>query len=247
MSVAHWSVDGPASGPAIVFLHGAIVAGIWGPQVRALRDRYRCVTVDLPGHGRLAAEAFTFPRAVEAAREAIDAAAGGRALVVGLSLGGYTAMALAAAHPERVRGLVVADASLEPQGLAALGIAAYGLTLRWLPRALVRDVNVSLFRRVYGRDLANELAVGFDSRAGGRGVLALLGQGFRERLKGYGGPVLLLNGDRDLLFVRGERRLAAGLPSVQIEHVRGAGHLSNLDGSDAFTAAVERFAAGLPA
>jgi pimeloyl-ACP methyl ester carboxylesterase len=241
----HWTVDGPPAGEPIVFLHGAIVGGIWGLQVRALREGYRCVTVDLPGHGRLAATPFTFDAAVDAVREAIDEAAGGSALLVGLSLGGYAAMAVAARHPERVRGLVVADASLEPGGLAAIGIALYAVLLRWLPAVLIREVNIGLFRRAYGRAIAAELAEGFDVRAGARGVLTLLRERFRHRVRAYGGPVLILNGDRDVVFTAGERRFVAGLPNVRVERIAGAGHLSNLDRPEAFTAAVARFAASL--
>jgi pimeloyl-ACP methyl ester carboxylesterase len=241
----YWSVDGPTDAPPIVFLHGAIVGNIWGPQVRALRDRFRCITVDLPGHGRLASTPFSFDAAVAAVTGVIDACVQDRAIVVGLSLGGYVGMATAAAAPDRVRGLVVADASLEPSGLAGPGVLAYALLLHWLPARLVRSVNVGLFRRAYGRAVTAELAEGFDARAGGRSVLALVRQRFRERLRAYGGPVLILNGDRDVVFVAGERRFVAGLPNVRVERISGAGHLSNLDRPDDFTAAIVRFAASL--
>lgn len=241
----YWSVDGPPDAPPIVFLHGAIVGGVWGPQVRALRDRYRCITVDLPGHGRLAQVPFSFETAVDAVIRVIDAVAGGRAIVVGLSLGGYVAMATAARAPGRVRGLVVADASLEPRGLAGLGVLLYALLLHWLPAGLVREVNVGLFRRAYGRAIAAELSESYDSRAGGRGALALVRQRFRERIRAYGGPVLVVNGDRDTIFVKGERRFVDGLPNVRVERIAAAGHLSNLDRPDDFTAAIVRFAASL--
>ena len=152
--MAAWTTDGPSDAPAIVFVHGAVVSGLWGPQMARLRDRYRCITVDLPGHGRLAAQSFTLDAAVEVIRAAIDAEAGGRAVVVGLSLGGYVAMAVGARYPDRVRGLVVADASLEPVGVAGVAVLAYGWLLRWLPAGLTREVNVGLFRRAYGRTLA---------------------------------------------------------------------------------------------
>jgi pimeloyl-ACP methyl ester carboxylesterase len=241
-----WTIHGPADAPAIVFLHGAIVISMWQPQVDRLRDRYRCVVVDMPGHGRLAGQPFTIDAAVEVVRAAIDAAAGGRAVVVGLSLGGYVAMALAARHPGRVRGLVVANASLEPRGLGALGILAYGWFLRIMPARLVREVGVGLFRRLYGRRLASELGVGYDSKAGGAAILRLRGERFRERIQAYGGPVLILNGDRDAIFMAGQRRLAGGLPNVTMQRIAGASHLSSVDRPDEFTVAVATFEASLP-
>jgi pimeloyl-ACP methyl ester carboxylesterase len=241
-----WTASGPEDGPPIVFVHGAIVGAIWGPQVERLRDRYRCIIVDLPGHGRLAAERFTIPRAVEVITAAIDAAAGGRALVVGLSLGGYSAMALAGAHPDRVRGLVVADASREPVGLATVAMLAYGWTLRWLPRRLVRAVGVGLFRRSYGRALSAELASDYGSRAGGIGVIALAGQQFRDRLRAYGGPVLILNGALDWFFISGEAAFVDGLDNVTVRRIPGASHLSNLDRPDEFTAEIVAFEASIP-
>ncbi|HEX7951203.1 MAG TPA: alpha/beta fold hydrolase [Candidatus Limnocylindrales bacterium] len=230
-----------------MFIHGAIVISMWGPQVDRLRDRYRCVLVDLPGHGRLAGRPFTLDAAVETVRAAIDECAGGRAVLVGLSLGGYVAMAVAARHPERVRGLVVADASLEPRGLGGLGMVAYGWLLRLMPAWLVREVAAGLFRRQYGRRLARELVVGYDSRAGAAAVLRLRGERFRDRLRAYGGPVLVLNGDRDAIFTAGERRLAGNLRNVTIQRIAGASHLSSVDRPDEFTAAVATFEASLPA
>jgi pimeloyl-ACP methyl ester carboxylesterase len=229
----------------MVLVHGAIIGGIWGPQIERLRDRYRIVVVDLPGHGRLASERFSLDGAADTLRAAIDQAAGGRAVVVGLSLGGYVAMAFAARHPERVRGLVVANASLEPVGLAAIGVFAYGWMLRWLPAALVREVNVGLFRRAYGGARAAELAAGHDARAGGKAVGTLRGIRFRERIQAYGGPVLVLTGTRDRVMVAGERRFVTGLANVSVERIAGAAHLSNLDRPDAFTDAVVRFEATL--
>jgi pimeloyl-ACP methyl ester carboxylesterase len=244
-----WTVDGPtaAGAPAIVFVHGAIVSAIWGPQVTRLRDRFRCVTVHLPGHGRLASDAFTLDAAVEALRAAVDTTSGGRAVVVGLSLGGYVSIAFAARYPERVRGLVVADASLEPVGLAGVAVRAYGWYMRWLPAGLVREVNVAMFRRAYGRALATELAAGYDSRAGGRAVRSLPGERFRDRLRAFGGPVLILNGDRDRIFTAAEKRFVAGLPNVTVRRLAGASHLSNLDQPDAFAEAITTFVAGLAA
>ena len=55
-----WLAVGPADAPAIVFLHGTrLTRAQWLPQVRRLSDRFRCIAVDLPGHGARAGEPFT--------------------------------------------------------------------------------------------------------------------------------------------------------------------------------------------
>ena len=246
-SVSPWVAEGPPDAPVIVFVHGAIVSrAVWGPEVELLRNRYRCVSVDLPGHGTLAGQRFTLEAAADVVAAAIDAAGGGRALLVGLSLGGYVAMTLAARDPRRVRGLVIADASLEPVGLGGAAFLAYGWLLRLLPAWLVREVGVGLFRRVYGRRLGERLAECYDSKAGGHGVLTLPGRRFRARLMAYGGPVLVINGSLDLVFVAGERAFVRDIPGLTVRRLHGAGHMSNLDRPDAFCAAVSDFEATLP-
>ncbi len=113
-----YTVSGPLGAPTLVFVHGTrLTRAAWGPQVAGLSDTYRTIAVDLPGHGTLADREFTLDAAADHLAAAIDAAATDRrAIVVGLSLGGYVAMELAARSPERVRGLVLAGATAEPTG-----------------------------------------------------------------------------------------------------------------------------------
>lgn len=242
-----WHVEGPAGAPALVFVHGAILSRtMWGPQVERLRDRYRCVTLDLPGHGVLTGQAYSVAAGVELLQAAIREAAGGRAVVVGLSLGGYTAIAAAAADPKLVRGLVLAGASMEPTGLARAAFLWYGWSLRLLPARLVRHVGVGLFRRAYGPAIGEAIARGYDSQAGGLAVCRLAGERFRPRLQAYGGPILVVNGDLDFRFRIGERAFVAGVPNVERVRLAGASHLSNLDQPDRFAAAIADFEASLP-
>ena len=86
----------------IVFVHGAMMGrSVWWPQVRALSDRFRCITVDQPGHGSRKDQKFTLDIAVANVLEALESETDGRAVLVGLSLGGYVAMTVAARHPAR--------------------------------------------------------------------------------------------------------------------------------------------------
>jgi pimeloyl-ACP methyl ester carboxylesterase len=73
-------------------------------------------------------------------------------------------------------------------------------------------------------------------------VRSLVGEEFRPRLARYPGPTLLVNGSRDVLFRLGARSFAAAAVNPRRFLIRGAGHRSNLDQPDAFTAAVRAFA-----
>ena len=244
----YWSATGPDDAPPIVFVHGAMMARhVWAPQVDALADRFRCITVDQPGHGSRREQAFTLDVAVGNVVEAIDREAGGRAVVVGLSLGGYVAMAVAARHPEKVRGLVVAGSTRDPQGLSWLGFHLYGLFLRSVPERMVRAVALAWFRQRYGRAVATSItAGGHFSRGGSRAVRSIAGERFRERLRAYGGPVLVINGEFDLVFRVGAGRFVEGIPGLRNHTIPRAGHLSNVDKPEVFTGLVEDFVETLP-
>lgn len=239
----HWSVAGPGDAPAIVFVHGAMMGrSVWRPQVDALSGRFQCVAVDQPGHGTLRHQPFTLDVAVQNVVDAIDREAGGRAVLVGLSLGGYVAMTVAGRFPERVRGLVIAGCTREPVGLSRIGFHLYGWSLRLVPERVVGTVAIAWFRVRYGGEIAAAItAGGHFSRGGSRAVRRLVGGGFRERLRAYGGPILAINGATDLVFTIGAKRFLSGVPDARYHVIARAGHLSNVDRPGEFTGLVEDF------
>ncbi|WP_262391703.1 alpha/beta fold hydrolase [Nocardiopsis sp. CNR-923] len=85
-------------GVPIVLVHGMRVSGsMWRPQVEWLRERGRTVVApDLPGHGSRRGEVFSLGAAVDTVLGAIEGV-GGRALLAGLSLGGFVSIAAAGA------------------------------------------------------------------------------------------------------------------------------------------------------
>jgi pimeloyl-ACP methyl ester carboxylesterase len=245
--VPTWDVVGPADAPAIVFVHGALMGrSVWRPQIDALAARYRCISVDLPGHGTQRETEFELDDAAAGVVRAIDEVAGGRAVLVGLSLGGYVAMAVAGRHPERVRGLVIAGSTREPTGVSRLAFLIYSWALRLVPETAVRALALFYFRRRYGGVLAAAItAGGHFARGGGRAVQRLVGRRFRERLVAYGGPILVINGTLDLVFRIGAGRFLAGVPRVTNRVIPRAGHLSNVDQPEVFTGLIEEFIGSL--
>jgi pimeloyl-ACP methyl ester carboxylesterase len=245
----HWSATGPKGAPTIVFVHGAMMGrSVWWPQVTALADRYRCIAVDQPGHGSRREQRFSLDVAVANVLEAVEREGQARVVLVGLSLGGYTAMTFAARHPEKVRGLVIAGSTREPDGLSRLGFLLYAYGLRLAPEPAVRAVALAWFRRRYGPVVGGAItAGGHFAKGGAAAVKRIVGGRFRDKLKAYGGPILVINGSMDLVFRIGAGGFLRDVPGATYRMIPRAGHLSNVDAPEAFTSLVEEFIATLPA
>lgn len=241
-------LDGPADAPPIVFVHGTRLSRtMWRPVMRRLASSYRVIAVDLPGHGSRSDVPFAMDAAVASVVSAVDEQGGGRAALVGLSLGGYVAMDVAARYPERVRALVLSGASQDPVGFWAIGFRALGFILGRSPLGPLDFVNHWFFQLRYPSDVARAVQDGgFWSRAGAVAVNSLTGRRFLPLVAAYGGPVLLLNGELDIVFRAGERRFLAAARDGRRVVVPWATHLVNLDRPDAFAAAVRTFVRGLP-
>jgi pimeloyl-ACP methyl ester carboxylesterase len=199
--------------------------------------------VDLPGHGSRADERFSLARAVEVVDEAVDEAPQGAPVVlVGHSLGGYVAMAYAAAHGRRLDGLVLAGCSATPVGPgAAVYRAVAALTDRAGPDRMTR-VNNRVLRRLYAPELIEPvIAGGYYFAPTPDAWRAVMDCCRPEMLRGLGCPVLLLNGQWDQ-FRLGVRDVLRVLPEARVETVPRASHLANLDQPEAFAEAVLAFA-----
>ena len=242
-----YDVAGPIGAPAIVFIHGTrLTRTAWAAQMTALSDEFRTIAIDLPGHGVLADVPFTLAAAVDRLAEIIDREAGGRAVVVGLSLGGFVAMEFGARSPERVRGLVVAGATVEPTGLGRLAILALAWGLATFDGRALNALNRWFFRVRFPPAIAEPIiAGGFFSRGGAAALRSIAGQTFVPRLAAYPGRTLILEGSLDLPLRLMERTFLHTARHGQLVRIAGATHLSNLDRPAAFSDAVRRFARSL--
>lgn len=240
-------VAGPPTAPGIVFVHGTrMAAAYWRAQAVALRDQFHVVAVDLPGHGHRRGEPFTHREALDTIRRGIALCAGGAAVVVGHSLGGYMTMDVAAEAPAACLGLILAGCSSVARGPKTW---PYRLAMRLLPlfpEERLTRWNERILRRRYPPEVIDpQIRAGFGFAAVPASWRAVLGRDHARGLAGYPGPVLLLNGERDWLFRPGERRFQRLCPRAVLEIVPGASHLSNLDSPSVFTAAVREFSIGV--
>jgi pimeloyl-ACP methyl ester carboxylesterase len=242
-----WTAQGPPDAPPVVLVHGSrLTRAAWAAVSRRLARAHRVITVDLPGHGSQSAVPFTLAEAADAVQRAIDQAAGGRAVVVGHSLGGYVAMDLAARSPASVRGLVVSGASLEPGGAWAPAVRAFAWFLGSRFVGGLDWLNDRYFRARFPPEVAEPLvAARYWGRGGSAGLRAIVTEQFAPRLARYPGPTLILNGELDVILRLGERDFLRAARSGRRQLIPRATHLALLDSPHEFAAAVAAFARSL--
>jgi pimeloyl-ACP methyl ester carboxylesterase len=245
---ATYDVAGPEGAPAVVLLHGTRLSrAMWGGQLRDLADTFRVAALDLPGHGSLAGQPFTLDAAADQVASVIVAVAppdDRRAIVVGLSLGGYVAIHLSGRHPALVRGLVLSGATAEPIAWRSAAYRGLAWALERFAGARFGALNAWFFRRRFPPAVAEPIVAGGFWFAGGAMALrSLVGQRFAEQLAAYEGPTLLVNGTWDLPFRLSARTFARAAQRPRRVRLAGATHLANLDRPLAFDAAIRRFAA----
>lgn len=121
----HVRDEGRADAMPLLLVHGSLGSlQVWEGWVAELKDRYRLISVDLPGHGLTGA----WPRGeytIEAYTDFIEVLADtlqlDRFAIAGHSMGGAVAWSFAATRPERVSHLILVDASAyPPEGGASL-------------------------------------------------------------------------------------------------------------------------------
>ena len=220
-------------GPAVLLGHGYSATGrMWDGQRAALGDRWRIISWDMRGHGQT--DSPTDPRQYTAALTVADMRAvlqhcgEPRAVIGGLSLGGYVSLAFYLTHPEMVRALVICDSG--PGYRNAEARAA------WNKRAHQRAAKLEEkgLEALAGGSREMREAVGHHASAQGlahaaRGVLAQDGSDVIDGLGSIRVPTLVIVGDQDQPFLAPCEYMAKKIPGVRLEVIPGAGHSSNLD------------------
>ena len=230
-------------GPAVLLGHGyGSTRHMWDDQHRALADRWRVISWDMRGHGQT--DSPDDPRQYSAALIVADMRAllqhlgVQRAVIGGLSLGGYVSLAFALAHPEMTSALVICDSG--PGYRNAEARAA------WNQRAHERAANLeakgldALARRSRETQQAvHRSAPGLAHAA--RGMLAQEGSQVIDGLGGIRVPTLVIVGDQDQPFVAPSEYMAKKIPGARLEVIPGAGHSSNLDQPETFNRVLREF------
>ncbi len=251
-----WVEDTGGDGIPVLFAHGLLMScRMFDAQVAALRGRYRCISWDHRGQGQSAPGTG---RVVSIEQVTDDTIALIRALglpavhFVGLSMGGFVGMRLAARHPALLRSLALLDTSADPE--PAENVPRYRLlnvVARWFGlRAVAGRVMPIMFGRTFLGDPARgeERALWRQRLVGNRRAIWRAVNGVIERagvadeLAQVRTPTLVLVGEEDVATVPAKseriRDLIAGSALVRIP---GAGHSSSVEQPAAVTAALDAF------
>jgi pimeloyl-ACP methyl ester carboxylesterase len=239
----NFSESGPATAPTIVFLHGRGLAGwSWRSQVKALEADYHCLLPDLPGHGQTGEPGpFSITGAtVRVAKLIHERAHGGRAHLVGLSLGAQVGVGVMAVAARLVDRAIFSGASVLPNPASdlvepALWLYAPFKNLPFVIRANQRRLGVP---PEYAAEFAAETR---RAKIGGLAQVASASLRFEvppglTRLKN---PTLVLVGEKEPRTLRrSARRLAASMAGGSAYLVRGMAHNWPLSAPDLFNRTV---------
>lgn len=227
-------------------------ARMWEPQLGSLGARVPVVAPHLPGFGGTEGpEVLTMAAAAEHCVRAMDEAGVDAAVVCGLSMGGYVALELWRSAKPRVAALVLANTRAEPdppEGAAGrramaerLTAEGHGFLVESPPPLLAEDAPADLHERVKAW-IADQTP----------GAIAAAALGMAERpdsvpdLPTIDVPTLVVTGSADRLIPPDvTAAIAERVAGAELLRIEGAGHLSNLEASDAFDLALGGILTGL--
>lgn len=224
----------------IVLLHAyPLDERMWEPQLEALRD-YEVVAPRLYGRGRT----------IDHYALSVLAETDGELALVGASLGGYTALAMAHREPARVRALALVDARVDadsPERRAGRAVTKE-LIEEGGAQSLWENQRTKLFLEGAAESAVESAAEQSLARSTDELVKAL--EAIRDRddhsatLAGFPGPVFVAVGEGDMFYSPEEaEQQARTAPHGRFRVFAGARHLPSIEQPDEFNAALAGFLA----
>lgn len=242
-------------GRPVVLLHAfPLSAEMWSAQHAGLGSRARLVTPHQRGFGGtpLGDARPSLDVVADDVAALLDELGIARAVVGGLSMGGYVAMAFLRRHPDRVAGIVLADTKGGPDPEPAAANRrriADELERTGSSEVLVEKVYPPLLAettRTEHPDLADRVRADIASAAPAAAAWAQRAMAERpdsfDTLRAVTVPALVVVGEEDALApVVEAQAMVDALPDAELVTVRRAGHLSAVEAPAAFNAAVIGF------
>ncbi len=243
---------------SIVLLHAfPLNAALWRPQVEAAPAGWRLVAEDLPGFGSSAQPpARSLDDMARGVLGTLDDLGITRAVIGGLSMGGYLTLALYRLAPERFSGMILADTRAPPdteqqkEGRRKMLTTvrergASGVADEMLPKLLgatshrERPALAGTVRQMIEANAPDAISGAIEA------IMNRLDS--TPMLPSITVPTLIICGEEDVLTPPSDSAaLHRGIPGSRLVNLPGAGHLSNIEVPDPFTRALVGFLKTLP-
>ncbi len=241
----HYEVHG--SGPVLILTHGySSTSAMWEGQIDALSKHHKLVLWDMRGHGQSDypddPSAYSEAHTVADMAALLDEVGARRAIVGGLSLGGYMSLAFYRVHPERVSALLIIDTGpgfKKDDARAAWNRRAHDTGDRFEREGLAVLKSASRERSTVSHRDASGLA------HAARGMLTQRDARVIESLPDIKVPALVVVGADDAPFLAASDYMAAKIPGARKLVIPAAGHAVNIDQPQAFIDAVLPFLDGV--
>jgi pimeloyl-ACP methyl ester carboxylesterase len=250
----HYEESG--SGPqSIVFVHGlSFHGGMFEGQIAAFRDRYRCITFDLRGHGQspVAEDGYDMDVFTDDAVAVIEKLGAAPCHFVGWSIGGFMGLRLALRRPDLLRSLVLI-------GAAAIRPSDYTFGFKIIPfmvktfgmKPVIGPLSKSMFASAFLKDPARRALLdrwkdswrSNDKIAVSRTARGVLRQANLEAdLPKIGTPTLTITGEHDAVCIPAVvRRTADAIPGATYVSIPGAGHACTIEEPQAVSNVLREF------
>jgi pimeloyl-ACP methyl ester carboxylesterase len=251
----YYEDTGPGStGETVAFSHGLL----WGtelfaPQIEALRGRFRCIAWDHRGQGRSGPEwRHTIEQCTYDAIALLDKLGAKQVSFVGLSMGGFVAMRIAARRPDLIRRLVLVETSIGPEARENIGryrmlTAAYRAIGGRLLEGRVAQIMLGktiLSDPARKEEVARYSALMRRRRDVWKAVNGVIDRApiSEDELSRIRVPTLVIVGDEDVATPLSKaQQIVAAISGARLEVVARAGHSSTVEEPVAVTKLIEDF------
>ena len=251
--------SGSPDRPTIVFLHGfPFDHTMWQGQVELLQATHRVITYDHRGHGRsgIGDGQYAFEFFVDDFFALLDHLKIRKAIVAGLSMGGYVALRAIEREPQRFSALILCDTRSEADSNAAR-INRSG-TIKLIKKKGVPEFAEGFLKGVFAAGSFSKIPAAVErirqticatpARAICGTMLALAGRTDTTAvLPGIAVPTLVLVGEEDAITPpAAAESLRAKIPGAQLFTIPQSGHLSNIENPASFNSSLQNFLQSLP-